>query len=91
MYKEQWRTGEQKTALTTVYTIASKYKHVNLDNVILRKNSYTIYWEWKGMVTAHVNITVTMPLRQAFVTLLKIEKHPERFQSGSGDISYFVS
>ena len=43
IYKEQWHVGEQKTALTTVYTIASKYKEVNLDNVILRKNSYTIY------------------------------------------------
>ena len=29
--------------LTTVYIVASKYKHVNLDNVVLIKNSYTIY------------------------------------------------
>ena len=43
MYKEQWHIDDQKTALTTVYTIASKYEDVNLDNVIPKKNSYTIY------------------------------------------------
>ena len=67
-------------------------KNGNLDSVILKRNPYTACWECKGMVIAHVNITITRPLRQAFVTLLKTRKTPRKiYQSGSGDISYFVS